>query len=713
MKTKYLVFLSFVITQLLFASGVAWAQADKDLVEQADITYEAGAKMLALEQYKEALKANPDNVRANFMAGKSILETIEKGKASQYFIKAYELDPNVSNDVLFLIGQSFQFGRDFDKAIEYYTQYKTKLLETASKKGGKPDSKTLNLIEEKIFQSNNGKKYSHDPIAYKIENLGDAINTPEADYGPIVNRDETLLIFTSRRPGGTGIGNVDKDLEFFEDIYVAEFKDGKWQPAQNIGTNINTENHDASINLSADGKQLFIYRDDNGTGDIFVCEKRKDGTWSAPDVLNENINSPYNESSVSISPDGSTLFFSSDKPGGKGGIDIYVSELDSRGRWGIAKNMGSPINTKYDEEGSFIDYDGKTLYFSSRGHEGTGGYDIFMTEFDSTSQKWKEPLNIGYPINTPDDDIYFSKSGASKFGYYASVKDGGLGDKDIYKVSIPETAKDYPTLKSRGLLTQIKTEITPLTSIKDPIAVKPKGTKTAGKTKEPVAKEPVVAKTKEPLQPVTLTIQIKDQSGLTDANVSVMNKGTQQKVALTRIDKGVYECVFQPAKTKVYMISVDKEEYMFRNDAISIPSASTQPQSISRNIQLSKLQVGLRSVLRNIYFDPGKASFKKESFAELNKLEKMLRQNTSYEVEISGHTDKVGDNELNQTLSQRRAEAVVRYLTQKGISSSRMTAKGYGEEKPLATNDDEDEGREINRRTEFEVIGKKDELGKN
>jgi outer membrane protein OmpA-like peptidoglycan-associated protein len=695
MKTKYLFLLSFTIAQLLLISGVAWAQADKELVELADVTYEADAKLLALEQYQEALKLNPDNVRANFMTGKCMIETIEKSRASQFFIKAYELDPNISKDVLFLIGQSYQYGLEFDKAIDYYTQYKGRLTEAAANKGGKPDSKTLNKIEEKIFQCTNGKKLSQSPLDYHIVNLKDAINTPEADYAPTVNRDETLLIFTSRRPGGTGIGNVDKDLEFFEDIYVSEFKDGQWQPAQNIGTNINTANHDASISLSPDGNQLYIYRDDNGTGDIFVCEKRKDGSWSSPDALNENINSPYNENSASLSPDGKTLFFSSDKPGGKGGIDIYFSKMDNRGRWGIAQNIGAPINTKTDEEGAFIDYDGKTLYFSSRGHSGMGGYDIFMSEYDSTTQKWKEPINIGYPINTPDDDIYFSKSGASKFGYYASVKEGGLGNTDIYRVAIPDVAKDYPTLKNRGFLAKQEKEPTPPVIPKTPTKV------------------PVAAKTKEPLQPVTLRILLKDENGATDARISVASKSTNEKVELNQVDTGIYECVFQPGKAKVYMISVEKDEYMFRNDAVSIPSATTQPQSITRNIQLNKLEVGFRTVLRNIYFETGKASFKQESYAELKKLEKMMKQNPSFEVEISGHTDKIGNNISNQVLSLRRAEAVMQYLKSKGISSRRMVAKGYGEDRPLASNDDEQDGREINRRTEFEVIGKQESIGKN
>jgi outer membrane protein OmpA-like peptidoglycan-associated protein len=435
------------------------------------------------------------------------------------------------------------------------------------------------------------------------------------------------MIFTSRREGGIGIGNVDKDLEFFEDIYISEFKDGEWQPAQNIGTNINTEYHDASIGLSGDGKTLFLYKDENG-GDIYVSNQHKDGTWSKPEALSHNINSSYNENSVSISPDGQTLFFTSDRPGGKGGIDIYMSKLDKKGNWGKPTNMGAPINTSSDEDGPFIDYDGKTLYFSSRGLEGMGGYDIFVTEYDSAAKKWSEPVNIGYPINTPDEDIYFVKSGDQRFGYYASVKDGGAGEKDIYKVAIPDNLQNYDKLKIR---------------------------KAAGKP-APIVKIPDV------LNPVTLVIRVTDAAAQAPVNARIIlkSKSSDAQVNLSNTSEGIYTCTFNNSGVTDYVILVEKEGYMYTNADVSIPAMAAQAKEIKKDIALSKLQIGFKTILRNIYFDTGKATLKPESFQELSKLEQMLKENTTYKIEISGHTDKIGSDDLNKKLSQNRANAVVK-----------------------------------------------------
>ncbi len=670
-KTRLPIFLLSLVV-LLSVGKAAYAQQDADLVAEADAAYSIGAKMLALDNYELALKANPDNLRANFMAGKCILETIDKGRASKYLLKAYQLDPNVSKDVLYLIGQAFQLGREFDNAVQYYRQYKAKLESDPATKKLKSTKGLLLDIEDRIAQCENGKKYTEDPLEYTIRNLGDGVNTDAPDYAPAINKDETMIIFTSRREGGTGIGNVDQDLLFFEDIYVSYLKDDKWQPAKNIGTLINTEFHDASIGLSGDGRQLYLYKDENG-GDIYVSKMRDDSTWSRAETISDNINSKYSENSVSISPDGKTLFFTSDRPGGKGGIDIYYSQLDKKGRWGKPVNMGAPVNTPADDDGPFIDYDNKTLYFSSRAHAGMGGYDIFVSEFDSAAKKWSEPVNIGYPINTPDDDIYFVKSGDSKYGYYASVKDGGMGEKDIYKVMIPDHIQNYQGLKSR---------------------------KIEGKKPE----VPVIAAAAT--KPVTLRIRVLNEKNVPlNGKLSVKSKAADTEVGVKLVSPGIYQCTFTNGTAQDYLVAVESEGYMFKNVDVTVPGVQAQEQTVHQDVTLSKLEVGFQVVLRNIYFEFDKAAFKTESYTELNRLERMMKENAGLRVEISGHTDFVGDDAYNKQLSQRRATAVVNYLIKKGIDASRLVGHGYGEEKPLASNDDEREGRELNRRTEFKILG--------
>ena len=681
MKNKFLPVFLFAF---LF-SIISNAQADKDLVEAADESYKTGARLLALDQYELALRSNPNNIRAIFMAGKCILETKDKGRATQFLLKAYKMDLNVDSEILFLIAESYQYGREFDKAIDYYQQYKKQLTAKGvkplkgKKKGTSGDE--ISDIDRRIEQCNNGKKYVADPLNYSIKNLGESINGEYPDYAPAINKDENLLIFTSRREGGVGQDNVDNDLFYFEDIYFSEFKDGKWTEAKNIGPNINTEFHDASIGLSADGKELFLYKSDIGGGDILVSKRQDDGSWSKAVSIGKNINTSYNENSVALSPDGKTLFFTSDRPGGKGGIDIYMSKLEKNGEWGKPKNLDAPINTTLNDDGPFIDYDGKTLYFSSQAHKGMGGYDVFVAEYDSSKKKWLEPINIGYPINTPDDDVYFVKSGDSKYGYYASVKDGGLGETDIYKVLIPEPIQGYKKLKLRQ--------------------------------DQGPPKEPQIIITKENVQekryPVNLIINIKEAKTdiPLDAMVILKNKEDETEIGVNRVSQGSYKVSFRAPSETNYSITIEREGSMFKNEEILIPGMGLEEKNIIKNYELSKIEIGFSSVLRNIYFDFDKATFKMESYTELTKLLRLLKENATSIVEISGHTDSKGSTEYNIELSQRRANAVVDWLVKKGIDRSRLSAKGYGETKPLASNDDEKDGRELNRRTEFAVTGSK------
>ncbi|MDJ1502201.1 OmpA family protein [Xanthocytophaga agilis] len=663
---------------LYLASGHLIAQTtDADLVAEGDAAYNIGGKMLALETYELALKANPNNVRANFMAGKCILETIDKGRASKYLQKAYELDPKVSKDILFLIAESYHLGFKFDEAIDYYQKYTTDL-----KAGGLKTTEAKNSLaktEKRIKECENARKFTAEPNAYQSTNAGDGVNSIHPEYGVAVNKDETMMVFTSRRDGSTGIGNVDTDLQFYEDIYISYFKDGKWQPAKNIGSPINTEYHDASIGLSPDGKTLYLYKDENG-GDIYVSEMNEDSTWTDPHPIDQQVNSKYNENSISISADGSTMFFTSDRPGGLGGIDIWMCKKDKKGRWGKPENMGAPVNTPNNEDGPFIDYDGKTLYFSSNAHEGMGGYDVFVSEFDSVSKKWKEPVNIGYPISTPDNDIYFVKSGDSKYGYYASVKDDGMGEKDIYKVLLPEDRRTYEQLKNKPIK------------------------KDTNQVVKDISKDvPIEAKE---MQVVKLQIRVlaDGKKSLDVGSIIVKGKEDGVVVGIKKVANGIYQCTFQNSSPQDYIVSVEQNGYMFENLEVTVPGMSEMEQLIRRDVKLQKLKVGFVTVLHNIYFDFNKTSFKIDSYKELNKLARLLKENPSYRVEIAGHTDNVGSNDYNQQLSHRRAVAVVNYLISRRVDASRLTAQGYGETQPMASNDDEKEGREFNRRTEFKII---------
>lgn len=413
-----------------------------------------------------------------------------------------------------------------------------------------------------------------------------------------------------------------------------------------------------------------------------MSEMRDDSTWAEPKPISDEVNSPHHENSVAIAPDGKTLFFTSDRPGGQGGIDIYMSKLDKKGRWGKAVNLGAPVNTPENEDGPFMDYDNKTLYFSSNAHQGMGGYDVFVSEMDSASKTWKEPVNIGYPINTPDDDIYFVKSGNSKYGYYASVKDDGMGEKDIYKVLLPEESRTYEQLKNK------------------PVKV-PKDTVVAA-LEMPEVKNAPVAK----LQPVTLRLRVLNEGGRAVSAGSIVVKGKEDGMlaGIKKMANGVYQCTFENASPQDYVVSVEQSGYMFENVELTIPEMQAKPQTVRKDVRLQKLHVGFATVLRNIYFDSDKATFKMASYRELNNLSRLMKQNASYRIEIAGHTDNIGSDKYNLRLSHRRAMAVVNYLISRGVDASRVVAQGYGESRPMASNDDEKEGRELNRRSEFIIL---------
>jgi len=683
-------FLFFSLLALLLISVDALSQDEKTPEQQAkeyiqiaeDIMANTQAMDQALEMYKFAAQADPTNVKANWMAGDFHLKTVGKARAAQYFLQVLELDPEYRFDLLYWIGRSYQYGMEFEKALAYYNRYKNKLVERDGYRG--LDKVELPEVERRIYECENAKEYVANPAHYSIVNVGNSINSEFEDYAPVLNQDETTMVFTSRRRDGNLNPNVFSDNKPYEDIFVSHKKNGQWTPAENIGDVINTEFHDSNLALSADGKRLFLYKDENN-GDIYESTLKDDGTWTFPQPVSENINSVgFKENAVSISPDGSILFFSSDRPGGQGGIDIYYSTYDPQLEdWTRSKNVGDKINTEYDDDGPFIDYDGKTLYFSSQGRKGMGGYDIFKSEYDSAKGEWGEPENLGFPINTPDDDIYFVSTEDGKRGYYASVREDGQGYTDIYMVTIAKEDDIGETIAKKD----VESDSTQTEDEED---------------KKDLEK---VEKTVKGLQPVTVEVTVtgEDNEPL-DAKISMRSKEDNMMAGKSKTGEGQYSFNVTIPESNEYRLSAEADGYVFQNLDVKIPASTKEPQTIKRSVQLRKLRVGTRSVLRNIYFDFNKASFQQESYNELNKLEEMMAKNPGMVIEISGHTDNIGSKSYNKKLSQLRANAVKNYLVNKGIDARRIKAVGYGEERPLASNDDEKEGRELNRRVEFKVL---------
>lgn len=672
-STNYRSFISkivFLAYLLLSLSYFTQAQNEKRYIKDGDAAKLAGDNPTALRLYLEAYKLNQANASLNNKIGRQYLKSSYPHKSLTFFESAYKFDPKVDVDILFNLGVANQENHRFVEAESFYTQYRATLPIT---------SPLLKKVDRRLYECANGIEFMAHPVDVKIESVGNVLNSTSADFAPVISADEKVMIFTSRRPGSTG-GLLDETGQYYEDIYISKKVNGQWGTPQNIGANINTDGHDASIAISADGSELFIYKDD-GAGDIYFCKLRSDGSWYKPLPIEGSVNSRSSyENAAAVSPDGNTLFFASNREGGYGGLDLYMVKMNDKGFWGKPTNLGPVINTPEDDEGPFMDFDGMTLYFSSRAHKGMGGYDIFKTYYDSTRSEWTDPINMGYPINSADNDIYFVLSGDGSHGYYASAKDDGLGEKDIYMISMP------PREDKQALIAKMKAmhlDVQPVVIAADPVPV-------VEAVLLPITIKGVI-KDAETGEPIVTSIQ------LTDAN--------SELVSFVKADEnGMYSFIVHNAAATQYTLSAEKDGYGFVNKTFNVPGKTSSSQEITQNLALKKLAVGNIFVLRNIYFDFDKAILKPASNKELNNLLELLQKKPDMHIEISGHTDSKGSDEYNQVLSKKRAHAVVTWLVSKGISKDRLTYEGYGESSPLASNDDEEEGRELNRRTEFKII---------
>jgi outer membrane protein OmpA-like peptidoglycan-associated protein len=625
----------------------------------------------ALAEYLQANSFNPNCALLNFRISVCYYNIpAQKVMGLTYCEKAVKLVPTVDPMAQYYLGRLYHLSARWDDAITAYRSYLATLNSNPSDNRDK-----IADMNRKIQECINGKEFQKNPQRVFIDNLGDVVNSPDPEYTPIITADESEMLFTSRRSTSTG-GQKDEDNQFFEDLYQTNFVNGAWTTPVNMGKPINSEDHDATAGLSPDGQKLYVYRPTHG-GDLYECQL-KGAVWTEPERMNKNINSDGHESSVSLSFDVKKLYFISDKDGGLGNRDIWFSNMDPKGKWGPSTDLGAPINTMYGEEGVFVHPDGKTIYFSSQGHNSMGGYDIFKSEFKDG--KWGEPINLGWPINGPDDDVFFVISANGKHGYYASNKSDGKGEKDIYKITFLGEEKPLALSSEDNLLAGIAQ---PVKTIE---AAKPVEIKTANVT---ILKGTVTDKaTKLPL----------------GAQIEIVDNTLNQPVATFTANSSTGKYLVSLPSGKNYGIAVKMDGYLFHSENFDIPIIATY-QEVTKDVELEKIAVGSTIVLRNVFFDYNKSTLKPESYTELDRLVKILQDNPSIRIELSGHTDSRGTDEMNQKLSEARAKSCVDYLVSKGIDIGRLEYKGYGETKPIDTNDTE-EGMANNRRTEFKIISK-------
>ena len=463
------------------------------------------------------------------------------------------------------------------------------------------------------------------------------INSSKSDFAPFIMPDGKTLYFSSTRDGGLG----------GEDIYVSHWTGTKWTIPENLGKPINSPKNEGAMCFSPDGMEMFITicgrKDSYGGCDIYVSYKVGD-SWTEPENLGSNVNSSWWDGHPSLSAGGDTLFFASDRFGGYGGLDIYYCVKTEKG-WSKAKNLGYPINNARDQTSPFLHLDGITFYFSSSGHGGLGGLDVFFSRLDTTTGEWGKPLNLGPPINTEGNDYFFSVPASGEYIYFASDRPGGYGGFDIYSYPLKKWQRPTPIATLVGEVIDAKT----------------------GK--------PVFADVKiERLKDGKLLSQLKTDS-LTGKFFVVLRANEK------------------------YGISVSADGYVFTSENYEIKLEEGYNE-IHQVFKLEPVKVGAKIKLENIFFDFAKAELRKESEAELKRVAELMEKYPEMKIEIQGFADSIGTKKFNLWLSRQRAKAVYDWLVAHGVEAKRMSYKGFGEEEQGAT----EEELQKSRRVQFKII---------
>jgi outer membrane protein OmpA-like peptidoglycan-associated protein len=628
----------------------------------------------AREFYMEAYKYNPNNPELNYMIGKCFLFTDNKFESIKYIQKAYELKPEVNFDIRLLLGMAYHQINEFDNAIEEYNLF----LKNLPLKQQAPYAEKVNML---IRQCKHGRDIVLDPKRVVINNLGEGVNSVYDEYSIAMDKDETEMYFTSRRQLTEKSKRSAVDDKFFEDVYHTSFKNGKWSTAERISPKLigkkNTTNI-AVIGLSPDKTKLYLYKGKENGGDIYVSEfKPEKDKWKSPKPI-KKFNTKNRETSLCMSSDESKLYFiSSNNKTSYGGTDIYFSEKNLKDKWGKPKNIGNTINTFYDEVGVSLSANDSVLFFSSQGHNSIGGFDVFRSELQNVNL-WSKPENLGYPINTPSDDVYYSEADDAQTAYYCSNRESGIGGLDVYKIIYLGSEKQA----SLGII------LNPLVGIVPPFDI--------------YFDEPQALKVDTRLTMRGFITDSENKESIM-AKLELIDQETDEIVAIAISDStGNYSVRVPEAKS--YGIDINAKGYLMYLDVLDL-SRETYEEVIVRNFELERVEVGAKMILKNIYFETGKAELKPESYTTLNAVVKLMQSNPTLVLEISGHTDNVGSKKYNDNLSRARAKSCVDYLVQQGIAEDKLQYKGYGFQFPIFPNTNA-EGRAKNRRVEFKIISK-------
>ena len=752
---------------LILCSGLSVkAQRVSSSLKKANDLYKDDQYRNALPFYEEVLKTQPDNAEALYKSGICYLNRFSKEKALENILKAYNKDSSVSKHIRYWMGRAYHLNYKFDEALQSYSIYKS----TLRKVDQRSDDLRIHLEQTKV-----AAELYKSPKNYLVLDMGNNINSSFSDHSPVISADGKTLYFTSRRSEDS-TKKEELDGEPFEDIFFSKKIDSvTWGKPENI--HLNTTGHDATCQLYDNDTKMIIYKFYRD-GDIYYCEKDGD-KWTTPKPF-ADINTKKFESSAFVTADGNTAYFSTNRYKKNDDLDIYYITKGSDGKWSKIKELKGSINTKFDEDAPFISPDGKTMYFSSRGHKNMGAFDIFKSTVDDNGV-WSEPENLGYPINTPDDDVYYYMSSNGLRGYLASYRVDGLGEKDIYEiipiasiivtgvvtedvtgnkvdgvtVSFTSQKKDYPASSATDLSKEggnyklsvlsfntykvavlkgsdtLKTElfsipecdenktftkniVLPYAQKMDSAAVNAVNNNTK---KSSISNRYIFRKTYFSENSAALSDEAKHEL---DIASEILKKNPDAELNLKGYDKSNLKLAKQRDESVanyLFKKGIDPSRITSMK-AVKSTSKDINNRSVNLDIKLnSNLSmnfdpkiipihtVGNSFILRNIYFISAKSELKSEGKAELDTLKNILTDYPTLKIELSGHTDNVGNDEYNQKLSESRAKAAVDYLIKQGIAADRLSYKGYGKTTPYLPNDSEF-NKQLNRRTEAKIISR-------
>ena len=650
-------------------------------IDQGDIFWEKGVTETllfrdavaifenALFYYEKANSFNPNSSVLNYKIGTSLLYTNRKEFAFPYLEKALNLSDKLPSNSLFYYAMTLQLKERYVEAIEYYEKF---VNDTKKKDYIKYERLVKRYI--KSCKRNIENMENKNERRIWVDNL--PVNSKYDDWSPCLSADGEVLIFTSNRPNLNTPSEINK---YDQDIYITNKKGREFAKVEAI-SQLNTKYNDVSGGLSYDGQRLLLFKEEDGNSDIY--ESILNGnTWSDPKRKMGNKsripNTEKNERFASYEPPDVKVYYVTDS-GHDENNNIYFSGVLNKDRniWGKGQSVGHEINTDFQEGSVYIHPDGNSMYFSSQGHNSMGGYDIFVSYLDELGH-WGKPINLGPPINTPYDDLFYSSTASGSIAYISSNRPGGKGGLDLYKITY---------WNPKPMILDFEDQL--LVSVNKP-------------TKNNLVINTIDAEEKNLTIFKGIVLDAVTQKPL-ESEITITLNATGKEFVKCRSNSATGKFLLSLPSGSNYGITVNSDGYLFHSENFNLPKENGF-NIVIKDIELQNIKVGNSITLKNVFFDVDKSEIKEDSYPELKRLASLLNDIPSLKIEISGHTDNIGNEVYNQILSEKRAKSVFDFLVSQKIESSRLIFKGYGESKPLESNETV-EGRTLNRRTEFKIL---------